>query len=579
MAYKFRIYPEYQQTDFSEQIKYQIFEEVRLMNQLWNRLAEIRKITLDSLSIIYNQEVEMHAPDKKGEGNLPISSKDLKRISPNYKLRSESLWNDYELQIKTVSSDIGIRETINWEIREDVLTRFEASHKKALKSGGEIKLFSSFIKQFRFPHRFTGGGLDATAIHKTRSKKLYVEKVADEFFEDESYRNRLNRVVSGRFGTGIHDALQISFRIVMHRQIPKEAKIKTAYFTGKLKNRFWEYYLVLTVIEPLQVTDNIIAERVIAGLDLGWRKFKSYIRFGLLVDTSGNSFELRLPFDPGKKQSQRRLEKLLAKHGKELPEYPQTWQDIDTWQSRNDIALGRVKEQLRMLDLPNTELITMTLNNLLKVKKSGLLRLLKHLEDYNADPETNNNPAVREATAILTVWRDEHFSRENAINYCRDRFLKNRNYIYQNLAKWLKINYAEIAYKGDLLLKKMAETATNPISLEEGGARVKNAAKYRDRVGLYELLRWIKQKENGGDNWLHPKKNVFKSRLCLRCGAECQKTANLIIVCPSGHEQDQDVQAATNLRNSLDGRIQKQSTPIIIPDNLKRIIVPMEIQV
>jgi hypothetical protein len=569
-AYKFRVFPEYQKPDFPDEIKEGIFREARLMGELWNRLVEIRKNILERYGVIYAEELENAEAEK-------LSAKELRKISPEFKSRSEELWKDYEREIKAVADDPEMRAKVSWEVREDVINRFESSHKRALKEGGEIRFQSGFIQQWHFPHRFTGGGLAAGQLFTKRSKKIFIETVPEEFYERETYRNRKNRVVSGRFGTGINDALQIPFRVVLHRQIPTDAKIKTANLTGKFKSGRWDYNLVLTVDEPEIIGEPDFKHRtLVGGLDLGWRKFEDYIRFGVLADSAGNLYEFRLPVNPGKKQSLRRLERLLAKHGNKVKEYPQTWQDIEDWQTRNDLALERVKEVVRELDLPENETIKPILQFLVKVRKSGLLRLLRALAEISETFTSGDDGS--KAIEILQEWREESSERERAINYARERLINDRNYKYQLISNWLKENFAELAYEGDLKLAEMATKAAHVSLLEENGAILRNSAKFRGRVALHELLQWIKQKERKTEKWLHPKKSAHSTTTCIICGASCEKTPSLEIICDNGHKIDQDAQAATNLRNELADEFPEIKEQILfIPDHLKNIIVPMNL--
>ena len=577
-AYKFRIFPEHQQRDFPEEIKRGIFREARAMNWLWNRLVEIRKSALERLIVIYG-ETAAQVMGTGGGGGEKISSKELKKLSPVYRNLSAELWKDYQRQIKELNQEPSVREKVPWEVREDVFNRFEIIHKQALKVGGEIKLLPDYLQQFHFPHRFTEGGWDTAALHAKRSKRLFIEPVAEEFYAAETYRNRKRRVTSGIFGAGIGNALRISFRIVLHRPLPPQAKIKTAILTGKFRRRRWEYYLVLTVDEPFAVSDRAATEKIGAGLDLGWRKFEGYIRFGMIADTDGNLFELRLPDDPGKKQSYRRLERLLAKHGAAERQYPQTWQDIEDWQTRSDAHIERVKEVLRGVPLPSTETIKPLLGHLGRKRKSGLLRLLRELESLAEAPFKEESAAgIRQAVELLTDWRDAHLAREDEIGYARDRLLNYRNHHYRVLANWLRDTYAEIACRGDLHLRLLAEQAAHASLLEEHGAVRKNSAKYRVRVGLSELLVRLKQKQGTGENWLLPKAGIHPSITCLVCGAVCEKSPKLRVVCAAGHEQDQDVQAAINLRNALSGddagdAAVARTARLKIPENLRRIVV------
>jgi hypothetical protein len=570
-AYKFRVFPEYQQKDFPTEIKEAIFREARLMNDLWNRLVELRKSTLEQYSLIYEEEIKNAGISS--EKILP--AKELRAASSDFQSRTKSLWRNYEQEIKNINADPDLRAQVSWEAREDVISRFETAHKMALKAGGEIKLRSGFIRQFHFPHRFTGGGLEPEAIHRNRSKRLFIEAVAEEFYADNKYRNRLNRVTSGRFGIGLNNYLQIPFRIVLERRLPPAAKIKTVVLTGKFKNQNWEYYLVLTFTEPLSAPPDKSGEqpRALAGIDLGWRKFDDYIRFGILADSEGNLFEFRLPHDPGKTQSLRRLEKLLARHGKPLPEFPQTWQDLDDWKSKSDLETERVKELLRGLALPPAETVKLLITNLVKLRKGGLLRLLKALEEIAGEIKPEKGSDVAKALDILREWREECFSREKAINYTRDRLINNRNYSYQLLANWLKKNYARIALQSDLRLRQLAEKTARMSMLEEGGPALKNSAKFRVRVALNELLKWIKQKQGNGEEWLESVKSAKTSTTCCICGSSGESTAKLLITCGNGHEQDQDVQAAVNLRNELGDEFSASGQQIIIPDKLKDIIV------
>lgn len=583
-AYKFRVFPEYQKADFDEEIKTSIFREARLMTELWNQLVEIRNRTLADYAVIYNEEASKIPNDTGDTGESAeavenerpkIKAKDLRRLSSSFKERTETLWRDYDTSIKEAAKEPELRTKVSWEVREDVFNRFETAHRKALKEGGELKFQSGFIKQFHFPHRFTGGGLDVASLFSPRSKKIFIQPVDEEFYKINSYRNRKNRVTSGRFGAGLSDHLQISFRIVMHRQIPAAAKIKTVNFVGKYKSGKWEYHLVLAVDQPVNMTEidfQVNPKRPVAALDLGWRKFEDYLRFGVLADSAGNLYEFRLPIEPGKKQSLRNLERLLAKHGKNPKAFPQTWQDIEDWQTKNDLDLERVKERIREFNLPASEKIKPIIDNLVRVRKSGLMRLIFALEELD-DSERNDD--AEKVLDFLRDWRTVYIEREQNISYTRDRLINSRNYIYQMVSKWLKENYSELSFEGDLKLQEMAVKAAHVSLLEENGAILKNSAKFRGRVALYELLRWIKQKNRKDEEWLQPKKSAYSTLACRICSAVCKKTPNLFIVCENGHQIDQDVQAAINLLGDLTDDFPEKGVPSPIPEPLRNVIVPI----
>lgn len=563
-AYKFRVFPPYQKEDFDAEIKDALFAQARAMNAFWNRLIEIRRRTLEELDAAF----EEFKPDGGEEG---LNFTKLKKLSPEFAARTKEIWEKFETEIRAEASSEETKSVLGWEAREDVTGRFDTAHKKALKAGAELRLKSEgFITQFHIPHRFTGGGKEPASFSSGRSKKFYLEDLPEEFYSDNSYRNRKARIANGKIGAGAEDETTVSFRAVLHRRIPEGARVKTAVLTGRFKNRKWEYYLVLTVDEPAPPLLAKSGNKPVAGIDFGWRKFEDYLRVGMVVDAFGNAYELRLPINPPKKQSLRRLERLLKKHGKEVRNFPQNWQDIEDWQAKISGAKDRIKELLKELELPKHEEISSLLAHWERVGKRGLLKLLRILRDGDEPPAGDAAKAV----ALLEEWRDRTTQLEAEANYARQRLINQRKKYYALIANWLKAHYGQLAIEGDLSLKELASQGAKAKLTEKNGAVIKNAAKYRVIASLYELKTALQQREQKGENWLVKVKSAYSTRRCYICGSECEKTAALEIVCLKGHRVDQDIQAAINLRNNLADDFPTRRPPFSIPEELKNLIVP-----
>lgn len=131
--------------------------------------------------------------------------------------------------------------------REAVLPRIRRSSTQNAKKRVTLEPKQKRLNRISFYHRFSKGGRDTELIFLPKSKKIYLKGVPEEFYADESYRNRKSRHAKGYFGIGVNDEpLEIS--VYLHRELPEE-KIKIVQFTGLFSDitRKWNWQIVFTI--------------------------------------------------------------------------------------------------------------------------------------------------------------------------------------------------------------------------------------------------------------------------------------------------------------------------------------------
>lgn len=406
------------------------------------------------------------------------------------------------------------RHGLNWvdgpELIDRVRTATQAAVarlRKGINPAGFPRLHYR-LERIKLSHRFTGGGIPWPQLRDTTRGwrfHLSIERPGHGhqpccFGLDETMS------VEGRLIYGDGTA-----RPHWPRPIPANAIVKQVAFCGVLRQPFgWEWSINVTVEEPPPAA--LRHERGVAGLDLGWRVMGDYLRLGVLVDESGATVELRLPFD---RTTSRR-------NG--------GWRDLAGLDQQMDDNLELVKHALhpRLSNPPHGAAWD-------RLRERGLLRLLR-VEDSSAE--------VRE---MLEWWNVRHHALWRRRSGLQARLLGNRRQLYVLLAQWLCRRYRTIGWESDLGLKDMAEQETGPGALRA-------AAQYRVMACVSDLRLLIRQWATRCGTTLVGMA-AGSSRTCTVgtadgdewCGALITPGASRLLTCTRGHTIDQDHNAARQL--------------------------------
>jgi hypothetical protein len=446
------------------------------------------------------------------------------------------------------------RSGLDWVNGPDVLDRYRASVNMTLKKWRRGDLSARFpqphggLRSVRLLHRYTGGGVPVPML----------------FNSGRQWRCRLAQPIDGHghvdgsFGMD-GGAQAIDFRAVIPtphngagrprsstRRLPIErAVLKRVAFCG-CRNIFgWRWSLQLTVEEPPVVFDDRPVEKLVAGLDLGWRKCGDHIRIGMLVDSHGQAVELRWPFAaPGR-----------SRHN------GTDWREIDdVWAPQISFALMEAKAAaLPLLSRrPAPQVWERT-------GASGLRRILR---------ECGENDAVR---PVLSAWEAKDTALRRRQQGMRTHLARYRTWIYRQIAQWLCRRYGIIAWESDLDLKGLAEQTTDSAAIEAG-------KRWRQMVGLSELREYQKQRA-ARDGTQMVGVAAHTTDRCAECGAVVALGPQLALTCANGHTRDQDVNAALRLLSQTGAssvqiedlrkrRAQYVAEDLGIPDCLQAVAVP-----
>lgn len=548
----------------------ELWDQAKAMNRLWNALVEVRELALIEIADLYKQEKDA---EERGAAD---------EIA-DYKRQRAERWKllDKELRDKTAGREF--KSICGWEAREAILDRFRTAAREAIKRGGTLKPKRGPLDYISIPHRFTAGGVDVASIFNNRGSRINIIPLDGDVYADQSWQRRLARETPGTFGVGVDSKTLIRYRVVLHRPLPPESVVKSVRWCGvKHPTRGWVWTLQFTLeLPPGKQEDNGCLREIkpAAGLDLGWRKFQDYLRIGVLYTTAGQSIELRLPLTNTSNKSMRRLNAWISRVGGEGAKMlPTTLEDIWALQRQSDERLDAVKETIRSCGLKPEMLVEDVqgiLTHLVKVRAGGLVRLMRSLDPVANGGNGNgaHNPAQK-ARMALDGWFEEHERARAMINDTRDRLLRRRRSLYENIGVWLRDTFNYIVWEDKLDLKQMASEAATA-SLDSDDAALKLGAKYRQWASISELRSIIVRGAN--DGWLVKGVAGWTTVECDVCGASCEPTSRLIVICPEGHKQDQDVRAARNLLNQLssDAIVDKGKNRVAIPAHLANVIVPL----
>lgn len=544
----------------------EFWTEARTLKNAWNEIVAAYR-AFDAQVLAVEAELARLRKEKLDEGAAKMILSEIRRERKKktleiWKAQSPNLFNN-DLETLRIATDGAIN--------------------LAYKKNGTLH-FKKGIQSVNFTKRFKYGGVkleDLFTDLDSRNEKLRRKPLAFRAGQERKSKRSLNKtLLHGHYLVG-KSRVPVKFTGVWSYPLfPGEVFVKRAVLVGRcsaLKN--WQWRIILNVEEP-PVTIISDSASPIAALDLGYRRFADYVRFGFVVDTAGNKFELRLPLGNMISAYLKNTIKFLKEKGVEK-QYIKDLKDYSVWDSVQAVDLEDAKKQLKELSegakkqgIEVPEKWREMLSGLVKMRNRGLLKLKaiskEILDSTNATSEEAKT-LLQQTIEIVEKWQEKDAYFETEKEHFRRKFSGRRRLLYRQTAKWLASNYSELIWKENLKLEKLA-TKTKQSS------RVTNAAlqesnKYRQWTSLHQLRLFIKEQSAKRSNWLRSGTHAAGwPRLCDDCGAEIiSDSSALMLACKSGHTRDRDERAAANLL--LGAKAQIFASPVEVPAHLKDHVV------
>ncbi|MGI8468859.1 MAG: hypothetical protein ACR2N3_10430 [Pyrinomonadaceae bacterium] len=468
---------------------------------------------------------------------------------------------------------------------ENLRMAAESAMGLAYKNNGTLH-FKKGIQTVNFSKRFKSGGVKFAELLTeldSRNEKLRRKPLAMRVgVKRESNRSRNKTPLHGHYLVG-KSRLSVNFTGVWRCPFfPEAGFVKKVTLVGKISRlKNWQWRLILTVEEP---PPKIIPDPSlpVAALDLGYRRFPDYIRFGFVVDSAGNKFELRLPDGNMISAYLKNTIKFLAKKGVEK-QYIADLKDYFVWDAAQGAKLEEAKKQLKELsDAAKKHGIEMPekwreiFTGLVKMRNRGLHNLKKVsseiLEAANAATEEGAKDLLKQIIEIVGKWEEKDIYFETEKEHFRRKFTGRRKLLFRQTVKWLASNYSELIWKEDLKLWEMATKAKKTSRITN--AALKESNKFRQWVSLHQLRLFIKEQSAKTPDWLRAgtPADTQSMLICDECDAEIiSDSSELMLTCANGHQRDRDERAAAEL---LEGAVTEiLSSAVTVPPYLKDYIV------
>ncbi|HYM00784.1 MAG TPA: zinc ribbon domain-containing protein [Blastocatellia bacterium] len=519
-----------------------IWEIARAQRELWNQLVacfEAKSQLIPELK----REVQAITERPKTAKRTTLATE------LNEKIKAE--WVDLDLQLLTIRKN----SRLHWQSADDVFERFNTALRTAFKNPERgFPKARHGIRKVAIPCRFSGGGIPFSDVFGRRSSAFRLDKA-----------QRGHGHWPGVFGLKLgksDDFTEMSFGAVVHREVPAGAILKKAMWLGSRDIFGWHWSLALTVEQP--PTERREPTGRACAIDVGWRKFDDYIRLGVLADTDGNQFELRLPL-------------AIKTHGirranKHMPEnIPAGWADLPELSRRRDVSLDLLKDQLRgcmvVPELPKE--LRGTARALLRRAGEGdkTVPVGRDKAAFKLLDGLKRTGGFKEAIERIEQWALDRRAILRRHQALWDRLTRQRDWIYGNIASWMTRNYDEII-REELDLSEIRES-------DSTANAIVNSKRYQQWAATYSLLEYIDRGAAKSGSYVRRENPAFSTVTCQKCGGQVEQTGKVRLLCENGHAFDQDANAALNFL-SLAAGFSAVSEAVIVPRELERFIVRLE---
>lgn len=327
----------------------QVWETAQQMQILWNHLVDLREAASERI-----KSARLSEPAR------------------------QAVYADLEVALRRAAD----QSPLPWDCRQFVLKRFTVAVRTAIRRirNGVPPQQAGFpkrrgqLQKIAIPHRYKGGGVPIAELFQSKAlsqkgrrplqrpmdrsletvppsvetgaqaiQRCWLKPVAERAYLDNARPHKRLRYTEGAFAL---DDAQMPFRALLHRQIPDQARVKNAILIGQHSQPFgWAWALALTCTlfpdpAPVQSTGRC------CGLVLGWRRFPTYLRIGLLVDTTGNVIELRLPLAMPNRRTRQFNQWIGQAHRSEADRIYESWDDLRAAASRENAGEESVQRRI-----------------------------------------------------------------------------------------------------------------------------------------------------------------------------------------------------------------------------------------
>lgn len=365
-------------------------------------------------------------------------------------------------------------------------------------------------------------GMSVAELMSGNDRRLQIDPVPEDTYTSRrGERRRKSRTkVRLRIGSTGRDPIWASFRVIMHRPLPEDARIMWAWAKRRRVGTRWRWVLQLSIeSETFRAAPKKTGS--VAAIDIGWRhRGEDGFRVGYLVDEDGKGKELLLP--------KRVVERI---------EYANTLRSIRD----QNFELARA-ELCGWLAAPAVP------------PPAWLSKALERLSQWRSTARLSK---------VAWRWRHERFDGDDDIFECIDQWRQQDRHLYKweasqrskslgHRREFYRLMATEIARKHrklvieDFDLRKMAALA--PVESESGN----KAAQRRQRVmcALSEFRAALELACSNEGTELVKVPCEYTTVECHNCHGQCEwdQEHELEHTCEHcGARWDQDVNAALNL--------------------------------
>jgi hypothetical protein len=348
-----------------------------------------------------------------------------------------------------------------------------------------------------------------------------------------------------------------SFPMVLHRTLPPEGRIKSAWVSRRYCGRKPEWTLSLVVEahpRPKPMGKGLVA------LDIGWRKRPSGLRVAYWYDETGNEGEITLPLAISDcLQRAESLQQFQSDSFNAARDALVNWcaanpLELPPWWGDDAANLSQWRSSRRMAQLVAKWRDWAIAEQ--RVLQDHIAPYIKRGREGEDRQPPSSDAELTEAIGRLESWRKQFWHLNEWEAHVRQKALRRRHDFYRCLANSLGTQYGGVVLEefdlSRVQRKEAPESDKSPLHL---------AARYQQRVaGLSILRQCLKERMPTATVPAHNTTDT-----CADCGSPIPAGEDLMMTCPSCRRVwDQDANAARNIlhrhKTSAD-----TSTPTRIP--------------
>lgn len=309
-----------------------MLDQMRRRVEFWNKMVEIEDWYNEEVAKIMHSETkekidelnkelveirkeikEKRMRERTGKvdiSELKIKAEDIKTqmkvLKQQLKVEQEEIYNRNQQKlmelgkirkekIKKAQKESGLY----WGNYEEVLRNFESARKKSKREKGKLKL-RQFDGTGKITVRFQSG-LSIKELYSCKNRSFQIEPVdRDAWYSPiRAIRRKKSRTVARlRVQSFCNDPIFVELPIVLHREIPENATIKTASIIREKVGRRFRYKLNIVLELPEEYfSKQTIKKEGTATIRFGWHNVDEGLCVAQLVDDKGYEENLILTHD------------------------------------------------------------------------------------------------------------------------------------------------------------------------------------------------------------------------------------------------------------------------------------------